>query len=658
MEVIMSVQSIIRKGIPVACFSSAALIFVTLSANAQTQPTFTAPKAPSGEVGPLRETVRPLQESTTPSPDTRPRIVPDDLLPPRPAPSSTDTAPSQDPAYDRPLQTAPSAAPDANRAAAPNRGEGLTQAQPVPAAPSGATPASDAPVPAPLRNFQGISYTGFSPPDTGGAVGPNHYVQMVNSSFAIYDKQGNVLRSPVDIGSLWANSAGQDECKANYGDPIVVYDALADRWLLSQFAIQGGAVGYHLCVAISKGPNPVTDGFYLYAFQTPVFPDFPKFGVWPNAYFVSTYEEAELGLYALDRTAMLTGAAAATVRSTLPALSAGRTRTRILPADLEGRDGPPAGSGNWFVRSVNGALQGGGADRLEVYEFKVNFAAHTSSVGLVGTLTTTAYDIEMCGAALPRDCIPQPGTAQKLDPLSNRLMMRLQYRNFGTYETLVTNQTVDVGSDRAGIRWYELRRSGGAWSINRQGTFTVADNIHRWMGSAASDRLGNIAIGYSVSAAANVFPGLRYNFVAPTVFQEGTIVAGSGSQTGGPRWGDYSAMTLDPDGCTFWFTSMYFPVTGAGGWQTRIASFRHPNCSPLMAQVVEYGKDRPGSDIGNFNLPAGASPALCQGACAANASCEAWTFVRTGWQGPTPRCWLKKPAPAPIDAFCCVSGQK
>jgi hypothetical protein len=446
---------------------------------------------------------------------------------------------------------------------------------------------------APSVNFPGIGATGVAPPDPVGAVGPNHYIQMVNSKFAIYDKQGNALRTPVDIGSLWQNSTGEDECKSNYGDPIVVYDPLADRWLLSQFAIQGGAIGFHLCVAISKGSDPVTDGFFLYSFQTPVFPDFPKFGVWPNAYFVSTYENTELGAYALDRAAMLTGASAGSVRATLPALSSGRTSTRILPADLEGTNGPPAGSGNWFVRSVNGALQGGGANRLEIYEYKVDFAAGTSSLNLTTTLNTDPYDIEMCGTLLPRDCIPQPATTQKLDPLSNRLMMRLQYRNFGTYESLVTNQTVDVGNDRAGIRWYELRRIGGAWSINQQATYTQADDIHRWMGSAAADRKGNIAIGYSVSNATNVFPGLRYTFVPSASPQEALIVAGGGSQTGTPRWGDYSSMNLEPDGCTFWFTGVYYAATSLGAWQTRIASFTNPGCPDAHADYCRFVGNSP-----------------------------------------------------------------
>ncbi len=364
----------------------------------------------------------------------------------------------------------------------------------------------------PVVSFDGIPATGSLPPDTVGDVGPGHYIQMVNTAFAIYDKQGNLLVGPSPINSLWSGFGGPCETQNN-GDPIVQYDQLADRWLLSQFAVPGGAAGFHECIAISRTSDPVAGGWFLYDFPTPVFPDYPKIGVWPDAYYMSTYEGANLGVFAFDRARMLNGNPATFVRFTISSLTtiSTRARTRILPSDLDGPTPPPPGSPNFFVRSVDGTAQGGGPDRLEIFAFHVDFGnpANSTFTGPT-TLPTAPYDIQMCGASLPRSCIPQPGTAQGLDPLSNRLVRQVQYRNFGTYETLVTNQTVDVGDfdDHAGIRWYELRKVGGVWSMNQQGTY-FPDGAHRWMGSIAMDKAGDMALGYSISSK-TVFPGIRY----------------------------------------------------------------------------------------------------------------------------------------------------
>jgi hypothetical protein len=459
------------------------------------------------------------------------------------------------------------------------------------------SPVAPAVIGAPILNFDGIGFTGAVPPDTVGDVGPNHYIQMVNSSFVVFSKTGAMLAGPANINSLWASFGGVCET-TNRGDPIVLYDPLADRWLLSQFAFNTNASGdpiapFFECVAISRTADPVSGGWFLYGFETPAFPDYPKFGVWPEAYYMSTYEGDDLGVFAFDRVNMLAGAVARPfLRFTLPSLSTGRRQTRILPSDLDGPTPPPAGAPNFFMRSVDGDAQGGGNDRLEIFEFRANFAGTSSFGGPFTTLDTAPFDITMCGDALPRNCIPQPGTPRGLDPLSNRLMWRLQYRNFGTYETLVVNQSVDVGSDRAGIRWYEARRSGGTWSIFQQGTFAPDDGAHRWMGSAAMDGEGNLALGYSISSGA-IFPSIRYTGRKagdpPGTLPQGevTLMNGSGSQVlndgnGDPifRWGDYSAMSVDPsDDCTFWYTQQYLPVSGF--WRTRIGSFRLCNEPPV-----------------------------------------------------------------------------
>lgn len=448
-----------------------------------------------------------------------------------------------------------------------------------------------------LADFDGIPATGFLPPDTVGDVGPDHYVQMVNTAFAIYDKQGNLLAGPSPINSLWSGFGGPCEVE-NHGDPIVQYDHLADRWLLSQFAVPGGAAGFHECIAISRGPNPVTDGWYLYDFQTPVFPDYPKIGVWPDAYYMSTYEGTNLGVFAFDRARMLNGDPATFVRFTLPSIAgiSPRARTRILPSDLEGPNLPPAGTPNYFIRSIDGVAQGGGADRLEIFEFHVDFANPAASTFTGPTnLPTMPFDIQMCGSALPRSCIPQPDTTERLDPLSNRLMRRAQYRSFGDYEAIVVGQAVDVNeSDRAGMRWYELRQVGGAWSIHQQGTHAPDDEIHRWMGGLAMDQDGNIALGYSVSGRQE-YPGIRYAARSAAdppgtlPIGEVTLVTGAGSQTHpSARWGDYPSMNVDPDDdCTFWFTTEYYDNTSSAGWKTRVSSFKNPSCG-VVEEQFEY----------------------------------------------------------------------
>ncbi len=486
------------------------------------------------------------------------------------------------------------------------------------------TPLSPMELTEPDQNFNGIAFTGFNVPDTVGDVGPDHYVQMVNTSFQIFDKEGNSLAGPFFNNSLWAGFGGVCE-NTNRGDPIVLYDHLADRWLLSQFAFNLDAsnnpIGpFRECVAISQGPDPVNDGYYLYSFAVPnaqgTFPDYPKFGVWPDAYYMSSYEFPNLGIYAFERDEMLDGDPAAVVEFQIPVLTPvggmNIRNTRILPSELDG-PAPPAGSPNFFFRSIE-ALQDNSnmTDRLEVWEFDVNWGAPASSTfTLVDTLTPANFALVPCAPTI-RDCIPQPGSPLMLDALSNRPMRRLQYRNFGTHESMVINQTVDAdGSGNSGIRWYELRRTppgAGNWAIFQQGTYapqaggvTDATWIHRWMGSIAMDKTGNIALGYSVVNSDNsdpVFPGIRYagrlstDALGQLPLGEETIIDGAAAKIGNQRWGDYSAMSVDPvDDCTFWYTQQY--IRGDGRWNTRIASFRFPICNPADLTISKSDSPDP-----------------------------------------------------------------
>jgi hypothetical protein len=463
-----------------------------------------------------------------------------------------------------------------------------------------AAPASSSP--GLLASFEGNVAVGLLPPDTTGEVGPNHYIQAVNTVFSIFDRQGNLLAGPSDINSLWKDFGGPCETE-NHGDPIVQYDHLADRWIISQFAVPGGAAGLHQCFAVSRTPDPLAGGWNLYDFNMTAFPDYPKITVWPDAYYMSSqrgFPGSGLDVYAFDRASMLAGGPAGFVQFFVAPPS-----IVLLPSDLDGPP-PPAGTPNFFARQVDGD-RFGGVDRLEIFAFSVNWPSPgLSTFTALPSLTTAPFDSVLCSASFLGNCVPQPGTSVELETLTVWPMWRLQYRNFGTHETMVVNHTVDAdAADHAGIRWYEMRRPpAGAWSIFQQGTHApdggapgLADDVHRWMGSIAMDAGGNIALGYSVSSD-SVYPSIRYSGrlagdpPGVMTLPEVTIVSGSGSQThSSGRWGDYSSMTVDPtDGCRFWYSTEYYTATSEAGWRTHIASFSLDTVPPVVtcpANIVQ-----------------------------------------------------------------------
>jgi hypothetical protein len=414
---------------------------------------------------------------------------------------------------------------------------------------------------------------------------------MVNSvggtHVAIFDKAGTPIVD-FELMSLW--TAG-GPCSTGHGDPIVLYDQLAARWLFSEFA----DVGNHLCVYVSKTPDPVSGGWFLYDFPTPEFPDYPKYAVWPDAYYV-TSNESSPAAYALDRNQMLVGGAATLQRFTATVL-AGFPFQALIPSDLDGATPPPAGAPNYFMRHRDDESHNPGAnnpseDYLEIWEFQVDWGTPANST-FTKTLdiAVTEFDSDLCGLS-SFNCFPQPGSSVTLDPLREVVMWRLQYRNFGSYEILVGNLVTDVdGTDHGGIRWFELRKTGaGPWTLHQEGTY-APDAAHRWLGSIAMDGSGNIALGYSVSDATSIYPSIRYtgrlaSDPLGTMPQgEHNIIAGSGSQPW-ERWGDYSAMSVDPmDDCTFWYTNEYVPESGY--WQTRIATFKFPECQAIPQGTLE-----------------------------------------------------------------------
>ena len=472
-------------------------------------------------------------------------------------------------------------------------------------------------IPATGANFEGLSNQdnfnlfGFrvNPPDPVGDVGPNHYVEMVNLAFAVYSKTGTLLLGPVDTGTLWAGFAVED-CTDPSGDPIVVYDQLANRWILSQFTTRFSDVPeddvFYNCVAISTSGDP-TGSYYRYAFTTGHnFPDYPKYGVWNDSYVITTREfgptiEYGIGVYALEKNKMINGLPGARAVSffldgnapgMLPLVGDG-----LLPADIDGKQKPMLDAKIPIVGTQDdGGGYGATFDALNIWELAVKWrSAPVASLVLKTQLPVAPFDSIFPCAPTSRDCLPQPGItdpAQYLDILSyrQRATWRLAYRNFKTHETLVTNQSVEAAPGVAGVRWYEIRRTGSTYSVYQQGTYAPGDGVHRWMGSIAQDKKGDMGLGFSVVNATTVFPGIRYTgrLAADPLGQmtlgEGVVINGSGVQTStNSRWGDYTSMNIDPvDDCTFWYVNEYYTAAGQAsspaGWQTRIASFKLPGC--------------------------------------------------------------------------------
>ena len=422
--------------------------------------------------------------------------------------------------------------------------------------------------------FGGVGANGYAPSDANLAVGPNHIVQVVNVRYAVFDKTGTILAGyPKSLGSIWG--AALPSCSGNGGDPVVQYDVVANRWLISQLG--STSPPYSECIAVSQTGDP-TGAYFLYSFAYgSTLNDYPKFGVWPtpsNSAYLATYNLFYGGsngaqLCAYDRSRMLSGDPTASyVCFTIP------NDYSFLPSDLDGPTPPPNGAPGYFTTFET-------LSSLRIYTLAPNFSGSSPT----GVLTQVTPDLsvasfsEACGGGT---CIPQAGTSQTLDSLGDRPMYRTPYRVFGDHTTLLMSHAAAVGGS-VGERWYELRSTGGAFSVYQQGTY-APDATYRWMGSIAMDKAGDIGLGYSASSN-SINPAVRYTGRVPadspgTMEAESSIVEGGGSQTGGlSRWGDYSALRIDPsDDCTFWYTNMYEAVSGSFNWSTAIGSFKFAGC--------------------------------------------------------------------------------
>ena len=420
-------------------------------------------------------------------------------------------------------------------------------------------------------DFDGIGATGFSPSDANMAIGPNHIVETVNIQFAIYDKTGAVVKNPTNIKNLFTPLGGL--CNASLGDPVVLYDRAADRWLISM--IGGGSTSAE-CVAVSKTSDP-TGAYFLYSYSFGNnLNDYPKLGIWAtatNSAYLASYDILQNGvtfigsdLCGFDRAKMLAGnATAAQLCQMTP-----KSEFSYLPSDMDGPIPPAEGTPGLFIQPQGGT-------KLYLRKLTLDFASGTATLSGAKVIPVAAYTEAPHGAY-----VPQSATTQLLDSLGDLTMYRFAVRHFADHDRAVLNHSVLNGTQVA-VRWYELYDPAGVVTLNQQGTF-APDSTHRWMGSAAEDQAGNIAVGYSASSS-DIHPAIRFAGRVPSdplgsLESEISMIEGAGSQsTGVSRWGDYSALQVDPvDDCTFWYVAQYEQATGTSNWHTRIGSFTFDTC--------------------------------------------------------------------------------
>ncbi|HMC22096.1 MAG TPA: hypothetical protein VKL19_09635 [Thermoanaerobaculia bacterium] len=423
-------------------------------------------------------------------------------------------------------------------------------------------------------SFSGISDGGFytvdaAPSDTTGAIGSTQYVQWVNEALQIFKRDGTSAYGPTLGRSLWKGFGGRCET-LNDGDPIVQYDKQARRWVLSQFAVNDGAP-FLECIAVSM-TDDATGKYFRYGYQFANFNDYPKVGVWSDGYYITfnMFDENDKPLgskvCALPKDKMLTGQDA-------PMQCFDVADFGLLPADIDGNTPPPTGSPELLMNFTR--------DALRLWKLHIDWNDPTKSA-LTGPTTIAVAPFDIACSSGP--CIKQKGTNSRLDTLSDRLMFRLAYRNFGDHDALVVNHSVSVaGGATSGVRWYEIRSPFTTPAIAQQSTYAPGNTTARWMGSLAMDKMGNILLGYSTSGGSN-FPAVVLAGRSPgdpksTLSKEARAVAGTAAQIGVDRWGDYASMTIDPiDDCTFWFTTEVLDKNHKR-WQTAVVHTKFANCN-------------------------------------------------------------------------------
>jgi hypothetical protein len=538
--------------------------------------------------------------------------------------------------------------------------------KPTRTAPTGPVVAGEATPLAPsmpaATTFPGLAFAGTCgeelcgagwPPDPVGDVGPNHYVEAVNTAVGIYSKTGTQLAA-FTFNALWSGAGTGTPCDtSNFGDVTVVYDQLADRWIVADLGFELDASlttpvpPFYECIAVSRTGDPVGGGWYLYPVRmdpgTPGAPpngylnDYPKLGLWPDALYltanefdltVPTQPFKGVALWAFDRVAMEAGQP---LRQLVVFTADPNDPVSVLPGNLRGPP-PPTGTPEYLVSESPTSYA------FEVRTYTVNWSGTPSGVVSAPTAVSQAPYVVAAG-----DIVPQPndpfGASGNLDMIDDRPMMQAQYRNLGGVESLWVAHTVrTTTSSPTALQWAQLDVTGRtiASSPVQQQIFTNGgDGVWRFMPSLAVDAAGNMAIGYSASGSA-LYPSIRYSGRLAgdppnTLGQaEAVLQAGLGSQTVSPRWGDYSSMTVDPtDDCTFWYVNEYYATPYDGSlffaqWSTRIGSFRFPGCMAGPATGTLQGTVTDASPGGAL---AGATVSLSSGPSATSDATGAYRFA-------------------------------
>ena len=413
-------------------------------------------------------------------------------------------------------------------------------------------------------NFDG-QYGAF-PPDPSGAVGPNYYVQAVNSSWRIWDKTGDPETPPYSLNTLWDRPGS--------GDPIIMYDRFAERWFISQFYGSPGGGDVGVLIAVSETSDPL-GAYYAYEYDFTLFPDYPKFSVWSNAYYMSA-NSSSADCCAFDRQKMLIGdPTAGVIKMSFPPIY--QLFNSVAPAYAEGPEEPDMDEPCYFFAVQDNGYPGVSSDHILVLKAEIDWdSPGSSSITEHQEISTASFNANLSGGWTEN--VAQKGTLQRLDGIPGIFMYRAQYRRFGDYNTIVLCHNVSVGAYKVGQRWYELRdNDDGNWEMHQQSTYSPDTDVSRWLGNLSMDAQGNIAMAYSYTGSDD-YPGLRYTGrfwddpLNVMTVPELTAVEGEGAQTAAGRYGDYSQMSMDPtDDMTFWFTGEYL---GAGGARkTRIFSF-------------------------------------------------------------------------------------
>jgi len=429
----------------------------------------------------------------------------------------------------------------------------------------------------PIVNVEGIGedVAGLGVPDPCGVIGKNHYVQVVNASWIqVFDKAGNMDGNPIPMNTLWSQFGTQSG-----GDPIILYDQEAERWIITEFAPPFGPS--LLLIAVSDTDDP-TGSYNAYQFSTAQFPDYPKYSIWSNMYLMTSNEGGGgLAFYLLDRQALLAGAVDVDLqRLSIPNVNAPGFYV-ATPVNWSGNIAPPATTKPMIMRVNDDAWGEVSTDRVEIFTIDNVDWDDPSNTVISGPMAieTSPFDTDVCAAPGPNfACIPQPGGGG-IDGIPYVLMHQVHYRNFGASESIVMNFVVDAsGAQFGGIRWIELRKTSSTsnWSLYQEGTYAMADEGHRFMGGIAIDDLGNIGLGYSVSGP-NTFPSLRFTGrragdpLGEMTIDEYEVVTGLSSIPAG-RFGDYASMNVDPEnGRTFWYTGEY--AAAGSSWATRVFAF-------------------------------------------------------------------------------------